>query len=561
MTTIDENDISLKNITRCPECNLVLSLSIYYKEITPYVNYYCENNHKGELSLEEYLNKYTNYCLSKEKCSECNGIQNNANANFYFCCKCNKFLCHSCINNHPNNNGHNITNINRYDALCKVHSNYYAFYCNKCQKNLCMYCKQDHQSHDIIDLIQYKNSYETTNKLEEKIKNIEKKINNLEEIKKQIIAEIDKFKKIYELEIKFFNILLNTFKYEEIQNNINYNVIENIKNYDETFGMYKMKIFDKINIESNKLITLFQTISIQKPFKIIKDERWVYYLLQLKDGRLASSSYYGTLKIYSKDTFEVQLLIRCHSERIWYITQLHNDNILTCSMDNTMNIIKLINDDKYNIEFKLIGHTSYVPRAMEIRNNEIISLSYDKTMKVWKLNNNNRYECINTITFQNSNKFSNILKLNENEFVTYSVGDKCLKFWNSYNYSNISTINNIESNWKSPLCKVEDDILCVGGKGFYLIKISTHQIIKNIMDSKRINSIYKCNDGLFLCLIIENGYSLYKFKYNKQNFNTIIKREKAFYGGDIYSNCIELNNEMIVSGLIYYDNFIYSWRN
>ena len=114
MVSINENDISINNITRCPECNLLLSISIYYKEMMPYVNYYCENNHKGEISLEEYLQKYNNYSLSKEKCSECNRIQSEANGYFSFCCKCNKFICHSCIINHPNNNGHNITNMMHY---------------------------------------------------------------------------------------------------------------------------------------------------------------------------------------------------------------------------------------------------------------------------------------------------------------------------------------------------------------------------------------------------------------------------------------------------------------
>ena len=32
-------------------------------------------------------------------------------------------------------------------------------------------------------------------------------------------------------------------------------------------------------------------------------------------------------------------------------------------------------------------------------------------------------------------------------FSTSSESDKCLKFWNSNDYSNISTINNIENNW------------------------------------------------------------------------------------------------------------------
>ena len=60
------------------------------------------------------------------------------------------------------------------------------------------------------------------------------------------------------------------------------------------------------------------------------------------------------------------------------------------------------------------------------------------------------------------------------------------------------------------MCLLEDDILCVGGRnsnGFYLIKISTHQFIINIIGPKTIYSINKCLDGLFL-----------KYKYEGQNF-------------------------------------------
>lgn len=44
-------------------------------------------------------------------------------------------------------------------------------------------------------------------------------------------------------------------------------------------------------------------------------------------------------------------------------------------------------------------------------------------MKLWALNNN-KYECKNTITFQNETGSCNVLKLNENEFVTSSRYDK-----------------------------------------------------------------------------------------------------------------------------------------
>ena len=105
-------------------------------------------------------------------------------------------------------------------------------------------------------------------------------------------------------------------------------------------------------------------------------------------------------------------------------------------------------------------------------------------------------------------------------------------------------------------------ILCVGGKnskGFYLIKISTHQIIKNIVGPQIIYSIYECIDGLFLCSIKnENGnYSLVKYKYDNQDLKTINEKEKA-HGGNIYK-CVELNDGTIISGGS--DNLIKLWRN
>ena len=38
----------LDNITSCLECNLISSLKLNYKEGKPIINYYCENNHKGD---------------------------------------------------------------------------------------------------------------------------------------------------------------------------------------------------------------------------------------------------------------------------------------------------------------------------------------------------------------------------------------------------------------------------------------------------------------------------------------------------------------------------------
>ena len=193
-----------------------------------------------------------------------------------------------------------------------------------------------------------------------------------------------------------------------------------------------------------------------------------------------------------------------------------------------------------------------VDKIIEIKENELISISLDKTMKIWNLNNENKFECIKSINFQNSENCADIYKLNENEFITSSFDDKYIKFWNSNNYSNITTINNIVSSWTwKNMCLLENDLLCVGGsysKRFYLIKISTHQLIKNIIGPKKIFSINECLDGLFLCSIIDKkgNNSLVKYKFEDLNLKKVFEKEKA-HDSYIYS-CTELNNGIVVSG-------------
>ena len=357
---------SLDNIPRCPECNLIASLKLNYNEGKPIVNYFCENNHNGDISLDEYMNKYNNYSLLKQKCEECNKNQNEIKDGLFYCSKCKKFICNSCIVEHQNE--HNIIYYKRYDSLCKIHSNYFYSYCIECKKNICIYCYPQHESHELINLSKFNYNEESKNKLLEQINNLD-----LDIIKEKIISEIDKFKKPIELEIKYYKLLVNSYKYEENQNNLNYNIIQNIKNFEEIFGLNKIKIYENIFKEGLKFISFLQKTNeqnnlLKNNFKTLNNHSdYIYHLSQLKDGRLISGSADCTLNIYKKDTFELQLSIKEHSNELCCFTQLKNDNIITCSCDNTMNIIKLIDEDKYNLEQKLTGHNDYVNNVIEIR--------------------------------------------------------------------------------------------------------------------------------------------------------------------------------------------------
>ena len=373
-------DFTLDNIPRCLECNLISSLKLSYKENKPIITYSCENNHNGNIPLEEYLQKYNNHSLLKQKCEDCNKSQNEVKGDFFFCCKCNKFICHSCSLNHPNNEKHNTINIKRYDSLCKIHSYFFGLYCEKCKKNICVFCNPQHKSHEPINLSEYNFPEDTKNKLDERIKKIENKIVSLDKIKEEIINEINKIKKSSELEMKFYRILINTYKYEGELNNINYNIIKNLKNFENIFGFNKTRLYEKVYREGNRYISYLkniresigQTNLLKNNFKTLNNHsNYIFFISQLKDGRLISSSGDSTLNVYKKDTYELQFTIKEHSRTARCFTQLINGKIITCSSDASMNVIQLIDEDRYQLEQKLTGHNGNVRNVIEIRENEL----------------------------------------------------------------------------------------------------------------------------------------------------------------------------------------------
>ena len=437
------------DIPRCIDCNLICSISLnYIGNYEPYIFYECENGHTGNISLEDYIKRCYNFSISKEKCSNCGKAQKEDKADFFFCCTCKIFICNSCQIKHSEEK-HLYTNIRRYDSLCTKHSNLYSAYCTKCKTNLCVYCLKSHRSHELINLSELNYSKKNKNVLIDEMNNIENKMEELDKIKENIVSEINKIKESTKLEMKLINILIKSYDYEETQRNLNYNVILNLKKIDKKFKSNKIKIYERISKDGNNYLNNLQNLkniasTFQENFKTLKNHTSnVYYISKLNDGRLISSSSDNALNIYKKDCYDLQVSIKEHKGAVYSFTELKDGRIISCSDDKTMKIIKLLEDDKYQIDQTLEGHKGAIYKAIEIRENELISISYDKTMKIWKLNSENAFECNLKVMFQSHNSDCNIFKINENQFVTSSCSDACLKFWNAKSYSNIATLSSI----------------------------------------------------------------------------------------------------------------------
>ena len=117
------------------------------------------------------------------------------------------------------------------------------------------------------------------------------------------------------------------------------------------------------------------------------------HILILKDGRLSSSGADEKLIIYNKDTFKPDLIIIEHTDYVNYHIQLRNENIVTCSWDFTLKIIKLLPNNKYEVIQVLEEHTDVVDKALEMEDGKLLTCTDDKLIIIWKKNiNNNLFE-------------------------------------------------------------------------------------------------------------------------------------------------------------------------
>ena len=270
-------------------------------------------------------------------------------------------------------------------------------------------------------------------------------------------------------------------------------------------------------------------------------DKAVKMLLELQDGRLLSALRDGTINIYKKDSYEIDLSIKAHSKDINSAIQLSDERILTCSEDNTMKVIKLTDDNKYIIESSLESHDNEVLNAIEIKNNEIISVSLDKTLKVWDLKT---FKVITTI----EEECVNIIKINESEFITISPQNKCIKFWN--NYQIIKTINDLKvQDLINSTCFFGNNKLFIGADDIiYLIDIEKKELIKSFEMFGYVLSISNCLDGDILCTLCNGNKNNHISKYHYDNENLIkIFEKKKVHNNPIF-NCIQLKNGNIVSG-------------
>jgi hypothetical protein len=266
------NQLSPDNIIRCIDCNLISSLKLNYNEGIASITFECENNHKGNILLKDYMTKYNKYALSKEKCGICDKNQKEFKEDFYYCNKCKIFLCGLCKHNH-NEDKNDIIPYKKYDFICKIHSSLYSFYCINCKKNLCIRCEKEHINHEKISLINMiidkKDLLIKLNEIKNIINVYNENINKIIEILNNMKKDVNNYYKLIEYMVNNYNEKDRNY---EILNNINEMIINNNMINDIT----------KINNENDIKNQFNNILDIYNKKNII----WIFYFQALSTSLL-----------------------------------------------------------------------------------------------------------------------------------------------------------------------------------------------------------------------------------------------------------------------------------
>ena len=382
---INENDF---DSLRCSKCLLIPFIKIIFENDKIFIETKCENSHLNKIDINNYLNTIN---LNKFKCYNCNKGQ----IDLYYWEEEKKFYCNQCKNYIPDK----CFSKNKFDSKCKIDLNDYFQFCEKCFKNQCIYCNCEHDNKE-------KSKYEiiSNNEIEEIKKNLEKGKNMINEIEimgkklyedflKEFQNNIIEFKEKNKNIILLCSKILDCYISHFTNKNINFQIIQNVKNILKFKDFKQISFQDFINLKNYLIIdinnnnifgdnkinleTLFNKKNFsQNLFNNISYENNIYKLNQINFSE--------------KNLYKIQLNKKNNEEKkTLKLEKQNNENeINTDSKKKNDMIIKInesfsseteSNGNETNI--KMIFIESKIPLIIKMNTNSLFNKSNNERLK------------------------------------------------------------------------------------------------------------------------------------------------------------------------------------
>ena len=260
----------------------------------------------------------------------------------------------------------------------------------------------------------------------------------------------------------------------------------------------------------------------------------IHSMLTLKDERLVSSSWDGTIKIYNKNNYYVDMTINAHNTHINQITLLDDGNFASCSDDKTIKIWKIENE-KYTEVQTLTGHEDKIFKILQM-NKELLITGSESLIKFWKKESEKWIKDEDYKEIKCESQVVDIIKISDNEILCYCINS--FDFYNIEKGKEPNKLVNISTSCSWPynnvMIKLTDNIVISGGysgnSALQIIDIKNRKKIKDINHSSTISSVVKVTNSIFLAG--DNNGNIIRFDYNSSDNNVtdnIIGKVQFFY--------------------------------
>ena len=254
----------------------------------------------------------------------------------------------------------------------------------------------------------------------------------------------------------------------------------------------------------------------------------IYCLLILNDGRICSASNDSKINILNKFTYETEITIDIFQNGIYYISQLKNLNLICCS-EKIIKIIKILDKNKksnklFEVIQTLSKHSNKIWKVIELSDNNLISCSSDKTIIIWE-NNNNFYKFKYFIPII-ADSVRSIIETKINEIAYTSFYEQKLYFYNTKTRNQIKILTKIfSSGWNNDIFYYNENYIFVGGNlNIYLINIKKYIIINSFETDNYILSFLLIGNNYLLTG--DNKGNIYQWMFNEKEENLSLMSKK-----------------------------------
>ena len=401
----------------------------------------------------------------------------------------------------------------------------------------------------------------------------DKKQNEEKKVKKKIVKKVKKVKKVEKVENKENEKIENNEnkeskeeKVKEKENEINKKKYEDFKEID-----LKSKLFDDeylINLDKSK--NTQENNDASSLFKSINNRREINHvcMVSYENIKYIITTGYCYINLFDLKG-ELLQAIKIHESDITYLIQMKNGDLLTCSIDGTMKIVRLgknegytviqtIDTSKDNKENKnSIFSNKQLYVLLQLKSNENIITVHGNNLLFYKQTKDNKdlYEFNYILSSSNKeendydmicnrNSISSLIEINNDNFV--GLNHNSMIFFeqeekDKNKYVIKSEINNICGNGgPNNIVYFNNKVIIGGGDNIYIVDTIEKKILKEIkINCCAINciNINKKNDLLFMGYETKgNEFEIIEYDLINEENKIDMKEKKSIKKAHI--NCI-----------------------